>query len=1193
MTSSVDLDLILRHHKGTRCRAELRFDAPGSAAVIDTSSTRISLTFDSARLAALALDPDAYGLELGKMLLKSKLLSQNFIKARTLAQQERLPLRLRLAIDTSAEELHALHWEMLRDPLTPPHASLTASEQVLFSRYLGSTEPEPARARAHRQLRVLVLIAAPADLNDYGLTPIDAAQEIDLIRGALNSASITVVGNDGLASLEELLGHLREDYDVVYLMAHGRIDAEGETWLYLEDKQRQVNPVSGVDFLKGIASLALRPRLIILAACDSAGDGNRASAQVALGPRLVRQGVPAVLAMQGKVTLETLQGFFPIFFATLQHDGQIDRAVAIARRSVRQRPDFWKPTLFLRLKHGRLWEQVDATGKPSLGANPPVNVPPPARPPEPLGFVGRAAEIEAVKSLLDQQHLVIISGMSGVGKTMLMATVARQLAPPDRLFWHTFSADENLTNLIQALADMLAHHGQPGLWEMLWQARQPGGQIPPLDVQVDYLSHLLARQGYLLCLDRAEVLDNDPRVEVLMNRLRPELVRADLRVMMTVREKPKFALEHDLKRLEGLNLDDTHLLIQARAPTFDPDWVTTIYTQTKGYALWLIMAINALQSRAYPEQLLNDLSTAPDIEGFLFDEVDDQLSTNEREVMLALAILLDEGGTRYAIEAVVSGGSVRRVLRRLCDRSLLFTEEDGNLGLVYRQHSLVQTFYYSESELLESTHQQLHRRAAAYYENEERDLLRAAIHYERGGNPRYAADLVTGNLDTLLSLGRVQALRVLLERLANQILDEAHWIAVTLALGRVLLLTQPGDQAQACFQAVLDRLEAQPDTSDVRLLRARTCCWLGMLSETQQPSEAIKWFEHGLVWLGDIETHERATLNLYLGGVLIAIGESEAAMTVLEEALVQLAPHVYEPRANAQMNLGVLAGQQGELEQAEQYFQQALDGFQRSGSRWREVAVRQNLALLRSFAGDWDGAMTLYREALQQARTLGLLYDQLSLSNNIGWLLIGQGHLTEAQTVLSTALERAVSQELQDNVVYLRVNLADLAIRQECWNDAALLLDQAVEQAESLKLRDQESEIACLYALIHVAQGDLVRALESVEQALAIAENIGYTRAEGIALRIRGQVLLAEGRAQEALEVWAASSVALESDIYEHARTQLLWGAALAAHDPAAGRALLEQARNVFEGLGAKHDLALARKLLGDMPTEGSDSEIS
>ncbi|MCB9156120.1 MAG: SIR2 family protein [Caldilineaceae bacterium] len=105
----------------------------------------------------------------------------------------------------------------------------------------------------------------------------------------------------------------------------------------------------------------MRPRLIVLASCQSAGLGSSdltahdEGALAALGPQLAEAGVPAVLAMQGNISMETVRQFMPVFFTELRRDGQIDRALAAARSRVRERPDWWMPVLYMRLKSGRIW----------------------------------------------------------------------------------------------------------------------------------------------------------------------------------------------------------------------------------------------------------------------------------------------------------------------------------------------------------------------------------------------------------------------------------------------------------------------------------------------------------------------------------------------------------------------------------------------------------------------------------------------------------------------------------------------------------------------------------------------------------------------------------------------------------------------------------------------------------------------
>src|SRR5262249_17008571 len=106
------------------------------------------------------------------------------------------------------------------------------------------------------------------------------------------------------------------------------------------------------------------PRLAILMSCQSGGTGDDArlggqGALAALGPRLAEAGGAAVVASQGNLTYPAQGMLVATFFRELLRDGQIDRALAAARGTVRERPDAWMPVLFMRLNSGRLWLDND------------------------------------------------------------------------------------------------------------------------------------------------------------------------------------------------------------------------------------------------------------------------------------------------------------------------------------------------------------------------------------------------------------------------------------------------------------------------------------------------------------------------------------------------------------------------------------------------------------------------------------------------------------------------------------------------------------------------------------------------------------------------------------------------------------------------------------------------------------------
>ena len=141
--------------------------------------------------------------------------------------------------------------------------------------------------------------------------------------------------------LMELVQQLRDGCDVLYLVCHGAL-IEGEAWLWLEDAAGKSHRVAASELIQRMRELRNVPALVVLASCQSAGGGDDArtsdaGALAALGPGLAEAGIPAVLAMQGDVTIATMAKFMPVFFRELQRDGQIDRAVAAARGAVRDR----------------------------------------------------------------------------------------------------------------------------------------------------------------------------------------------------------------------------------------------------------------------------------------------------------------------------------------------------------------------------------------------------------------------------------------------------------------------------------------------------------------------------------------------------------------------------------------------------------------------------------------------------------------------------------------------------------------------------------------------------------------------------------------------------------------------------------------------------------------------------------------
>ena len=458
--------------------------------------------------------------------------------------------------------------------------------------------------------------------------------------------------------------------------------------------------------------------------------------------------------------------------------------------------------------------------------------PEPERPPDTASFVGRAAELAYYQTMLAQAHVAVIVGMVGMGKDALAAKLAQQAAEPGRLFWHTFHPDESIQAIIWKMAGFLAWHGEDGLWQMLQRTQIGGGKPPPPEILFDYLYQLIRGQGYVLVFDDFEHVDEDPLVGQLAERLRQEVRAGEFRLILTSQRLPDFVQTVQVQPLGGMTAGDTQSLLAARDVHLTAEQATALHARTEGNAELLALAAQALKRAGQPERLIERLAESADIERFLLKEVDEGLSEEDRTVIEGVSVLLGHPGTRRAIETTLDARNLRRQLRFLADRFLLAARET-EAEVEYNAHAIVQAFYYEA--LSRRQRQEMHRRAGEYYEAEEPDALRAALHYERAESPEQAARLATADIWLTVNRGQSLGLLRLLERFRAGQLPAQLWARVQTARGELLVIVGDGPAAQSCFQAALAALEGVPPTPETAIAGARGLPGHGRGAAAQRP----------------------------------------------------------------------------------------------------------------------------------------------------------------------------------------------------------------------------------------------------------------------------------------------------------------------------------------------------------------------
>jgi CHAT domain len=354
----------------------------------DTEQVLPAARFKIPQELAVLEDPEIYGRLLGGAVFADSRISSKMHQVAGTGRAQ--PLRLRILSDDP--EIQNLRWETLFFEDQP-----LFQRRICLSRFLSpdfALEPPSPRS----SLKALIFVSNPRNLENKPdpdrspadappkdrprLARIDTARERQLAERSLGAAAGRLtrpltridppefLGSPESGTLAGLMAKLEEGFDILYLICHGSIGL-GYPCLYFANSAGGIAPVNAAtDLAPKVASLKRPPRLIVLASCQSAGPQtcspqNSSNAEptvasknlTALGPLLAAKGIPAVIAMQGFITIETAQTFTNRLFAELCVDGQVDRAVAEARASAfnQGRKDYWMPVLFSSSRSGRLF----------------------------------------------------------------------------------------------------------------------------------------------------------------------------------------------------------------------------------------------------------------------------------------------------------------------------------------------------------------------------------------------------------------------------------------------------------------------------------------------------------------------------------------------------------------------------------------------------------------------------------------------------------------------------------------------------------------------------------------------------------------------------------------------------------------------------------------------------------------------
>lgn len=272
------------------------------------------------------MDVKDYGKRLGDALLTGEV-GRLFRASLSTAKQQGAGLRVRLGLEASPD-LDPIPWEYLYD--SELGRFLTLSSHTPIVRSLEALDA-PAPVRVAAPLRVLVMVSSPSDVPELAV-----AHEEELLRAT--TADLVSSGRLELvvltqATLGSLQRALLETFHVFHFIGHGGFDqALGEGVLVLEREDGTAHPV-GASRLGTLLHDATGMQLVVLNACEGARTSGR-DAFSGVAQSLVRQGLPAVVAMQTEISDRAALVFSHEFYYFLTRGLPIDAAICEVRKAM-------------------------------------------------------------------------------------------------------------------------------------------------------------------------------------------------------------------------------------------------------------------------------------------------------------------------------------------------------------------------------------------------------------------------------------------------------------------------------------------------------------------------------------------------------------------------------------------------------------------------------------------------------------------------------------------------------------------------------------------------------------------------------------------------------------------------------------------------------------------------------------------
>ena len=753
-------------------------------------------------------------------------------------------------------------------------------------------------------------------------------------------------------------------------------------------------------------------------------------------------------------------------------------------------------------------------------------------PPAPAGFVVRPHLIDDLDQAL-KHRLTLVSAPAGAGKTTLVSNWVQKTREKGVAFgW--LSLDDSDNDLERFLEYMLASLEEGGLnFESVAIPAGLAGDSQMRSVMADFIRGLMGlKREMILILDDYHLIQNKEvhcAVEYLVDHAPPcfhlvLLTRSDPPLRLARMRVSGYLTELRMENLRFSVLEAGEFLEKAAGLQLTQTDLTILTERTEGWIAGLQMAAISLRGR---EDVAAFVAAFAGSHRFVFDYLLEQVLSRQanevREFLLKTSVLERLSGP--LCEAVTGmEGSGADMLDALEKANLFLVPLDDERRW-YRYHHLFSDLL---RLMLEHTFPgvtaELHKRACRWYESHEM-MAEALQHALSSGDMQLVAQIVSANVLVLVENDEAVPTLQKIDSVPEAEMIALPWLGIARAwvmgAGQLQKSRQVLDAVEKSLESIQDGIERQRLAGHIAAARAFVFSVMGdkentiaqaRLANELLPADEIAVRAMTLTIWGDLRSDDRR--------------HDPATMPILEQALALALqakkPHVAMIAAAALASANLHAGKLGELHRVCLEALAIGDEYQKRFQRPLSASANVYSLLARVLAewGDNEQAIQYARKGLLLSESWGQLDTEVMCLNYLGRALVFGNDDEQARQVFQRALATAENVSpwyCEMTITYTLDSLldSDRPDANEIARQKSLLKQRGVRNANILTARlllrenqpDQalvllEKELAylqgqssfdivriyCLLALAHQARGNLKPAIDSLRQALVLAE---------------------------------------------------------------------------------------------------------